>query len=144
METLLAILVGLLFATGTYLVLRKNLLRFIFGLVILGNAANLLLFTAGRATRGKPPLIPEGAEMPVGAFANPLPQALVLTAIVIAFGLTAFTLVLVLRGYGVLGSVETAALKTDAVPAGTAAPDSPDLSPGKRPPDTSADPHPVS
>jgi multicomponent Na+:H+ antiporter subunit C len=97
METLLAFVVGGLFAAGIYLVLRRNLVRLIIGIALISNAANLTMFTAGRLTRGQPPLIPAGAERPEGLFANPLPQALILTAIVIGFGLLAFTLVLVYR-----------------------------------------------
>lgn len=148
METLLALIVGALFAGGTYLVLRRNLLQFVFGLVMLGNAANLLIFTAGRLTRGAPPLIYEGMLMREGPFANPLPQALVLTAIVISFGLTAFTLVLVLRGYTTLGSADTEVLEVPAVPAyksaAVAAEETavPEPGPGSRAPDTTARPGP--
>jgi multicomponent Na+:H+ antiporter subunit C len=105
-EPLLAVLVGILFAAGVYLVLRPNLLRFVFGLMLLSNAVNLLIFTAGRLTEANPPLIPVTAALPVTPFANPLPQALVLTAIVIGFGLVVFALVLIHSGYDVVGSVE--------------------------------------
>lgn len=107
MEVPLAILVGAIVAGGLYLILQRNLLRFVFGLILLSGGVNLLIFTAGRPTRGAPPLVPEGAYAPVGAVANALPQALILTAIVIGFGLTAFALVLLLRTYERLGTVET-------------------------------------
>lgn len=110
MEPLLAVVVGVLFACGIYLMLRRNLLRFIFGLILLSNGANLLIFTAGRLTRAAPPLIPEGANVPVGEVANALPQALVLTAIVISFGLVSFALVLLMRTYGAWGTLDTDAL----------------------------------
>jgi len=99
MEPLLALLVGLLFGVGIYLLLQKNLLRIVFGVIVISNAANLLIFTVGRVTRSLPPLIPEGFDAPAAAVANPLPQALVLTAIVIGFGLVVFALVLVMRTY---------------------------------------------
>jgi multicomponent Na+:H+ antiporter subunit C len=104
-ESYLAIIVGALFAGGLYLTTQRNLLRFVFGLIVLSSAVNLLLFTAGRVTRGAPPIVPEGAAAPVGEVANALPQALILTAIVIGFGLTVFALVLLLRVYERLGTV---------------------------------------
>ena len=105
MEALLALTVGVLVAAAVYLMLARNLLRFILGLALISNAANLTLFIAGRLTLGAPPLIPNGAEGPVGDVANALPQALVLTAIVIGFGLFAFTLVLIFRTYTSLGTL---------------------------------------
>ncbi len=107
MEVVLSFLVGILFATAIYLMLARNLLRFLFGLILISNGANLAIFAAGRLTVGRPPLIPEGAEGPVGIAANSLPQALVLTAIVIGFGLFAFALVLAFRAYSSLGTLDT-------------------------------------
>ncbi|WP_212523832.1 Na+/H+ antiporter subunit C [Actibacterium sp. MT2.3-13A] len=107
MEALLALTVGALVAAAIYLMLARSLLRFLFGLVLISNAANLLIFTAGRLTGGAPPLIAEGAEVPAGAVANALPQALILTAIVIGFGLFAFALVLVLRAHAALGTLDS-------------------------------------
>lgn len=106
MENGLALVVGILFAAGVYLVLRRNLLKLIFGLVLLSNAVNLLIFTVGRLTRASPPLVPPGHVVPIEPFANPLPQALILTAIVIGFGLVAFALVLLYRTYESLGTVD--------------------------------------
>ncbi|WP_237067125.1 Na+/H+ antiporter subunit C [Microbulbifer guangxiensis] len=106
METALALLVGILTATGVYLMLARNLLRYLFGLILLSNAANLAIFTAGRLTRASPPLVPAGLEAPAVAVANPLPQALILTAIVIGFGLLAFTLALIVRAYRRLGTLD--------------------------------------
>ncbi len=111
METALAVLVGILVATSVYLMLARNVLKFLIGLVLLSNAANLTIFTAGRATRAAPPLIPEGLDAPAGVVANALPQALVLTAIVIGFGLLAFALVLVYRGYLALGTLDSEAMR---------------------------------
>ena len=114
MQALLALLIGVLTAAGVYLMLRRNLLRKIFGLVLLSNAVNLLVFTMGRATRVGPPLVPEGATLPVEPYANPLPQALVLTAIVIGFGLVAYALVLVYRNYATLGTMDAEQLEDSA------------------------------
>ncbi len=111
MEALLALAVGALVAASVYLMLARSLLRFLFGLILLTNAANLLIFAGGRLTGAAPPLIPEGAEAPLDEVANALPQALVLTAIVIGFGLFAFALVLVMRAHAVLGTLDTDALR---------------------------------
>ena len=107
MEVMLSVLVGVLVAAAVYLMLARNILRFLFGLILISNAANLAIFASGRLTTGAPPLIPEGAEAPVGLVANALPQALVLTAIVIGFGLFAFALVLTFRAYGILGTLDS-------------------------------------
>jgi len=104
MEALLAITIGVLVAASVYLMLARNVLRFLFGLILFSNAANLTIFTAGRLTEGAPPLIPAGAEAPLDTVANALPQALVLTAIVIGFGLFAFALTLMFRAYTALGT----------------------------------------
>ena len=107
METLLALTIGCLVAAGVYLMLARDLLRFLFGLTLISNAVNLAIFAAGRITvGGTPPLVPEGSYTPVDDVANALPQALILTAIVIGFGLFAFSLVLTLKAYGVLGTID--------------------------------------
>lgn len=107
MELIISIVAGGLFAASFYLLMRQNLLRFIIGLIILGNAVNLIIFTMGRLTRARPPVIPKGQKMIEGAYANPLPQALILTAIVISFGLLAFTLVLVYRNYAANEAIDS-------------------------------------
>lgn len=106
MESLLALTIGVLIAAAVYLMLAGQVLRFVFGLVLISNAANLTIFAAGRLTEGAPPLVPEGADTPAGFVANALPQALVLTAIVIGFGLFAFAIVLVFRAWTSLGTLE--------------------------------------
>ncbi len=107
MEPLFAILVGLFFTAAVYLMLSKFSIRIMLGIAILGNAVNLLLFTSGRLTREVPPIIPDGLDaLPAGA-ANPLPQALILTAIVISFSLLAFLLVLTYRAYQDIGTDNT-------------------------------------
>jgi multicomponent Na+:H+ antiporter subunit C len=106
MELALAVLVGVLTSCAVYLMMSGNMVRFIFALALLSNAVNLAIFTAGRLTYAAPPLIADGAKAPAETVANALPQALILTAIVIGFGLLAFTLVLVHRGHQALGTVE--------------------------------------
>ena len=106
METVLAVLVGVLTAASIYLMLSRNLLRYLFGLVLITSAANLAIFAAGRVSRAAPPLIAQGAVAPAEGAANALPQALILTAIVIGFGLLAFTLALIFRTHRVLGTVD--------------------------------------
>lgn len=107
MELLLALSVGVLVAASVYLMLDRNILRFLFGLALLSNAVNLMIFASGRLTPGAPPLIDAGEYAPTGVVANALPQALVLTAIVIGFGLLAFTLALVYRTFMTLGTVNS-------------------------------------
>ena len=104
MEILLALIVGVLYAAGLYLMMRRSIVRLILGLALLGQAANLLIFTIGRLNHNQPPLIPEGAKQMAGSYADPLPQALILTAIVIGFGVQAFALVLLKRVYQTLGT----------------------------------------
>jgi multicomponent K+:H+ antiporter subunit C len=95
MELLIASAVGMLTASGTYLLLRARTFPVILGLTLLSYAVNVYLFAMGRLVVGRPPIIQPGA---IG-YTDPLPQALVLTAIVISFGMTALIVVLGLRGY---------------------------------------------
>ncbi|MEM6679987.1 MAG: Na+/H+ antiporter subunit C [Pseudomonadota bacterium] len=111
MEPALAITVGILVAGGSYLMMSSNLIRFLFGLTIISNAANLAIFAAGRMTFGDPALVAEGAKTPPEGVANALPQALILTAIVIGFGLLVFTLSLVLRAYAEFGTADSAGMR---------------------------------
>lgn len=104
METFLAFVIGGLYAAGLYLMLRRSIVKLIIGLALLGQAANLLIFTLGRLTRGRPALIPLGELRPDGPIADPLPQALILTAIVIGFGVQAFAVVLIKRAYQTVGT----------------------------------------
>ncbi|MBW9112653.1 Na+/H+ antiporter subunit C [Rhizobium cauense] len=107
MEPLFAFLVGLYFAAAIYLMLSKFSIRIMLGIAILGNAVNLLLFTAGRLTREIPPIIPADLDALPAGTANPLPQALILTAIVISFSFLAFLLVLTYRAYQDIGTDNT-------------------------------------
>lgn len=102
MEFLIAILIGLLYASGLYMMLRRSLVKLIIGLILLGNGANLLIFLLGRITKGKPPIIPGDSNVFLDAYADPVPQALILTAIVISFGLQSFAIVLIKRAYKVV------------------------------------------
>lgn len=95
MELLLASAIGILTATGIYLTLRAQTFPVIVGLAFLTYAVNLFLFVTGRLTIDLPPIIDPGAT----GYTDPLPQALVLTAIVISFGMTALIVVLALRGF---------------------------------------------
>lgn len=104
MELLLALAAGVLYAAGTYLMLRRRLAQLVIGIGLLANGTNLLIFTAGGLTRGQPPVVPDGVETLVAPYADPVPQALVLTAIVIGFGLLAFSLVLAHRVHSSVGS----------------------------------------
>lgn len=97
MEALLALASGVLYASGIYLMLRRRLAQLIIGIGLLSNGTNLLIFTAGGLTRARPPVVSAGASALVEPYADPVPQALVLTAIVIGFGLLAFSLVLAHR-----------------------------------------------
>ncbi len=107
MEALFALVVGIFFAAGFYLMMSKLIIRILLGVVLLGNAVNLLIFTAGRLTPAIPPIIPAGETILPAGTANPLPQALILTAIVISFSFFCFLLVLTYRAYQDLGTDNT-------------------------------------
>jgi multicomponent Na+:H+ antiporter subunit C len=96
-EILLAVVIGAMYAIAAYLLLRRRLAQVVMGIGILGNALNLLIFSLGGLERGRPPIVPPGADTPVLPVADPLPQALILTAIVIGFGVLAYVLVLAKR-----------------------------------------------
>jgi multicomponent K+:H+ antiporter subunit C len=99
-ELLVASAIGLLTAVGLYLVLRRHSFPVIIGTIFLSYAVNLFLFATGRLVIDKPPILTLGAA----AYTDPLPQALVLTAIVISFGMTALLVVLALRAFLQTGS----------------------------------------
>ena len=101
MELGLTLAIGVLFATGTYLVLGRSLLKVVIGFSLISHGTNLLLLTAGKLKRGAVPILVEGYP---GPYVDPLPQALILTAIVISFAVTAFMLALVYRTYQALGT----------------------------------------
>lgn len=98
MELLVASAIGILAAAGMYLVLRLRTFPVIMGVSLLTYSVNLFLFASGRLTIGSPPILRDG----VTSYTDPLPQALVLTAIVISFGMTAVVVMIALGAY--LGS----------------------------------------
>jgi|SRR5690606_20089922 len=104
MEILLIVLIGLFYAAGIYLMFRRSLVRLLLGLLLLGNGVNLLIFLMGNIAKGKPPIIPEHSDVFTQAYADPVPQALILTAIVISFGLQSFAIVLLKRVYLLTGT----------------------------------------
>lgn len=103
MTILLAITAGVLFAAGLYLMLRRSLVKILVGLLLLGHAVNLLIFASGNLVPGKPPILPAAGSPAPAVIADPLPQALILTAIVISFGLTAFAVVLLRQTFQAIG-----------------------------------------
>jgi len=100
MELLVSVIIGVLTACGVYLSLRGRTFPVVLGLTFLSYAINLFLLTMGRLAIGNPPIITENAAN----YADPLPQALVLTAIVISFGMTAFVIILALKAFLEMGN----------------------------------------
>ena len=111
MEIVLAFVIGGLYAAGIYLMLRRSMPKLVMGLIFLSNATNLLIFVAAGLTRGKPALVAPGETSLGQPHADPLPQALVLTAIVIGFGVLAFFLTLLRQAYRKLGVEDLDALR---------------------------------
>ena len=99
MHILLAIVVGVLYAAGLYMMLRRSMIKLLLGLAMIGHASNLLIFTAAGLRRGSPPLVPPDQDRIDMAHTDPLPPALILTAIVISFAIVSFACVLVKRTY---------------------------------------------
>ncbi|MFC4599341.1 Na(+)/H(+) antiporter subunit C [Cohnella hongkongensis] len=95
METLMTVTAGVLFTTGTYLILSKTLLRIIMGMSLFTHGVHIMLMAINGLKRGAAPLLGEEAA----SYTDPVPQALILTSIVISFSLTAFSLVLAYRTY---------------------------------------------
>ncbi|MEL3971059.1 Na(+)/H(+) antiporter subunit C [Rossellomorea oryzaecorticis] len=110
MEILMAILIGIMIMCAVYLILSKSLLKIIIGTVLLSHGVHLLLLTMGGLPKGEeaPPLL---GEHSVNGYVDPLPQALILTAIVISFGVTAFFLVLAYRAYQELGTEDMESMR---------------------------------
>ena len=107
MTPFLALLTGLFFASSFYLILSRHLIRMVLGIALMGNAVNLLLFASGRITRDIAPIISKREATLSPMAANALPQALILTAIVISFSFLCFMLVLVWRSSQVLKTDNT-------------------------------------
>lgn len=121
METAFSVVVAIFFGVAIYLMLSRHIIRILIGVAILGNAVNLLIFTTGRLTRDAPALIEAGRDRIEGTVANALPQALILTAIVISFSFFAFLLVLTYRAFQELGSDDSDGMRV-AEPAGQSLP----------------------
>ena len=123
MAIVLAVVIGVLYGVALFLLLRRSLAKVILGLAILTNATNLLIFTVAGLVRARPPIVAPDAEQLTPPFADPVPQAFILTAIVIGFGVLAFALVLAYRAFQVVGSDDLDDMRsTDTLP-----PDSPTL-----------------
>ncbi|MEP7240303.1 MAG: Na+/H+ antiporter subunit C [Devosia sp.] len=107
MEMTLSIVTGFVLAGAIYLILSRALVRVLLGVLLLGNGTNLLIFTAGRLSHAVPPIIAPGKALPESGYANPLPQALILTAIVIGFAMFAYLAVLAFRAYESMDADDT-------------------------------------
>ena len=121
MELVLAVVAGVLYAGGLYLMLRRRLAQLIIGLGLLSNGSNILILAAAGVTRSKPPLITPGVT--ADQFADPVPQSLILTAIVIGFGVLAFSLVLAHRVHQSAGSDDIDTIGSDSPTASSNTPD---------------------
>lgn len=104
MELAIASAIGMLTASGVYLMLRARMFDVILGMTLMSYATNLLIFASGRVVSGKPPVLRDGLPTTLAHYTDPLPQALVLTAIVIAFAMTAVSIVIAVRSHGDSGS----------------------------------------
>jgi multicomponent Na+:H+ antiporter subunit C len=111
MELLLALTIGTLYGGALYLLVQREVVRVILGIALLSQAVNLLIFTAGGLREGAVPFIAERAKVLSTASTDPLPQALILTAIVISFGVLAFTLAMVRRTEQSTGTDDVDALR---------------------------------
>ncbi|GEN51992.1 Na(+)/H(+) antiporter subunit C [Halobacillus litoralis] len=100
MEIIMAVLAGILFTMGVYNLLQKQLLRIIIGTGLISHGAHLFILTMGELKTGAPPVLTEGVEN----YTDPLPQALILTSIVISFGVTSLLLVLAYRAAKINGT----------------------------------------
>lgn len=96
---LVAVFVGVFAACGVYLILRRRVFDVVLGLTLISYAVNLFIFFMGRLAVGKPPIVESARALNLSNYADPLPQALVLTAIVISFGMTAVLLAIAVRGH---------------------------------------------
>ena len=104
MEAALAIAIGIVFGSGIWLILRPRSFQVLIGLMLMSYAVNLFIFAMGRLSVDRPPLTPAGTPPDPAALADPVPQALVLTAIVIGFATTALYLVVMIGARGLTGT----------------------------------------
>ena len=117
MTLALAVTVGLIYAAGIYMMLRRSIVKLLIGLALLGHASNMLIFVAAGLRRGSPPLVRPGEERLLVEHTDPLPPALILTAIVISFAIVGYAAVLVKRVYEVAGD-DVDALEREREPEG--------------------------
>lgn len=112
MVIILAVVVGVLFATGIYMMLRRSIVKLIIGLALIAHAANVLIFTMSRLTHNEPVILIAG-EIPTATdFADPIIQAVILTAVVIGLGVQAFAVVLIKRAYQTVGTDDIDMMRT--------------------------------
>ena len=104
MELVIALAIGILTASGVWLILRPRTYQLVIGLALLSYAVNLFIFSMGRLRVNAPPILADGKSVDVTAYADPVPQALVLTAIVISFATTALFLVILFVSRGLTGT----------------------------------------
>jgi multicomponent K+:H+ antiporter subunit C len=104
MEAALAIAIGIVFGSGIWLILRPRSFQVLIGLMLMSYAVNLFIFAMGRLSVDRPPLTPAGTPPDAALLADPVPQALVLTAIVIGFATTALYLVVMIGARGLTGT----------------------------------------
>lgn len=115
MNLLLALIIGIIFGAGTYLTLKRDLIRMVMGISLISSAVNLFIIAAS-LSRGVPPIHPRAEDVSSAdgvVFSDPLTQALALTAIVIGFGITTLLLALVYRTYTIHESLDQEALRED-------------------------------
>lgn len=117
MEIVLPILTGFLYAVGLYFMLHRSFIKLIIGIIIFAHASNLFIFVAGGIVREGSPFVKEGNELIASQTADPLPQAMILTAIVIGLGIQAFAIVLLKRVYYVVKSSDLDKLNDTDQPA---------------------------
>ena len=104
MELTLSLGIGVLVASGVWLTLRPRTFQVVIGLALLSYGVNLFIFAMGRLVTGAAPIMPKGGFVDPDAYADPVPQALVLTAIVISFATTALFLVVMIASRGMTGT----------------------------------------
>lgn len=111
MEVIMAIITGIIYTAALYLLMQRSFIKLVVGIILFAHASNFFLFTAGGITRAMPAFVHDG-NPPVEELADPLPQALILTAIVIGLGVQAFAIVLLKRVYHVTGTSDLDQLRT--------------------------------
>ena len=112
MELILAITTGVLYTAGIYMLLRRSIFKLIIGILLLGHATNMLLFISGKLVLFGKSFIQDDGSLPAN-MTDPLPQALILTAIVIGFGLVSYAVVLIYRFYQETGTVDLDEIKEE-------------------------------